>query len=505
MQKVCIYGIAGTGKTRYLLKQFKDLKDVCYVTFRRNMAEDFVKRCDNNTNGNIVGTIHSVCWKLLRQYEGYSKKDIATAKDYVRFCEIHGIPIKVSELNKEIDDLDEYESFGAKCYAIYNNCINALISFNKWYELPEYALPELGIEERNYVTNVIKGWIEYLEDIGKIDFPMMLYICHKKKLCINSNVLMCDEAHDMTPIQWSLVNMWSKHCEQYYIAFDIMQTIYSFWLSKPEPLIEHWKTADSKIILSPSYRISRKIYDFANNILKRSNQYLPKVQCVGNTNIIRVPPDSFKHIVLEYRPTILCRTKYHLKEVSKVLDMLNVIYTGIFGWTDAMIKTYRAIWCLRNNYKVLSDDLKCLKSVSDNIVKDVKIYTCNKVLEHSVALNYLTEFGKSVIYSSNPFEYTKFGNYNKRKMLNALKNNTKPIVYAKLYTIHGSKGLEWDNVLVIDGITSKTYRHCYKYYEEFRNECRVWYVAMSRAIKNLFVMDSTFFNSKSLNIPFLFN
>jgi DNA helicase-2/ATP-dependent DNA helicase PcrA len=76
----------------------------------------------------------------------------------------------------------------------------------------------------------------------------------------------------------------------------------------------------------------------------------------------------------------------------------------------------------------------------------------------------------------------------------ALKRNDEPVrgVDTKVYTIHASKGTEARNVVVYDGITTTISDAMAEDEASRRNEHRTWYVALTRAEKNTFVLRGGF-------------
>lgn len=72
----------------------------------------------------------------------------------------------------------------------------------------------------------------------------------------------------------------------------------------------------------------------------------------------------------------------------------------------------------------------------------------------------------------------------------ALEANDDPVTTldTKVYTIHASKGSEADNVVVYDGITQTIREEMIHDDDTRKNEYRTWYVALTRASKNTFVL-----------------
>lgn len=76
----------------------------------------------------------------------------------------------------------------------------------------------------------------------------------------------------------------------------------------------------------------------------------------------------------------------------------------------------------------------------------------------------------------------------------ALRRNDMPVrsVETKVYTIHASKGSEAKSVVVYDGITATIEKNMLEDDATRENEYRTWYVALTRASANLFVLSGGF-------------
>jgi DNA helicase-2/ATP-dependent DNA helicase PcrA len=76
----------------------------------------------------------------------------------------------------------------------------------------------------------------------------------------------------------------------------------------------------------------------------------------------------------------------------------------------------------------------------------------------------------------------------------ALDRNDEPVrgVDTRVYTIHASKGSEAKNVVVYDGVTSTIEDAVLEDEQTRKNECRTWYVALTRSRANLFVLRDAF-------------
>jgi len=536
---VAVYGVPGTGKTTYLLKRIAelvteegyDLSDIAYFTFRRTMAEDFLDRLYNKLENRYEGsdgyrrfiedtryisTIHSVSFRLLQNEFNYTRDHVAKPwKEYVEFCRGLDIPVSEEDMKRikneeEPVQPEEFESLGYQIYTVYSNCVNMDIDFVCFTDLPPYMRPRLDVSQmpsryRNVhecVIDVIDKWITYLEENNLIDFPMMLKKAWELRLKPNVAICMSDESHDMTPIQIKLAKLWSKDSDAFYVAFDKNQCIYSFWGVDTSFCDEVLEKAREKHILPSTHRLSKEVYNLARFVLRTTRQDAPDVNCTGNTQYTFTSWGTMLDLVekCNFYCAILARTRFHLQRVADELDKRGVIFTGLFGWSTSSLTIYRVAYTIRNGGIITSDEfLHFVEYVrSDFLSMDKKMVKKSVkglgAIDSEGGKNYLNHRLVSAIMNGNPFSYVFFTKKVSEKAINRMSQawirQREPMMKAYLMTIHGSKGLEWDNVVVIDGITTKIQDSIMSYRSEWENEARVWYVALTRARKNLFLVTS---------------
>lgn len=508
-------GPPGTGKTtlckNIFMEAIKKGYSVAYETFRRNMAQDFIDRLEGVSKEDLsyVSTTHGICYRLIRKELG--NLDVATPKDWRDFCKKIGITVDAGELNDLMDEasdkithITELKSTGAKFYALYANCVNMLVDFDKWHLLPPSMIPYLPENIRNEFPTIVDKWISYLENIGKIDFPMMLYKAYQLKLELPTDIYISDEFQDKTKIQFELFKLWSKDKEAVVVAFNKPQTIYIFWGTNPE--FCDWVKERSRFkVLSPSWRLSQEAYNKALYLLEISGQEVINIKCVGNTVVKEIRISDFIDVVKNFNDImILARTNYHLASIAKILMNHGIPFFGRFGWSDKQYRIYSFVWKYRNLYEPIykSEFLEYLKSTKacpKATLEFLKTILPAKLNIKDVD-NYLPNTHKVVLNSDKPFSNTDLTEKGIEKLTIAIMHNTPPRNDVFLTTIHGSKGLEARTVIVFDGITSKIQDSIIKDENDRQNEYRVWFVALTRAKEYCFVIRDT---PIDFSIPFL--
>jgi len=491
----CAEGAPGTGKTTLAFKIYKQAEEeglsVCYETFRRNMAQDFIRRIGHRDYW--VGTTHSICFRLLKLEYHYTLKNVADSEVWDEFCRKVGIPVDPTELKKDITHIDELTTPGAKIYTIYSNCVNTMTSFDDWDELPPRMKPNLEPKYVYMVTEVIDKWISYLERENLIDFPMMLMKAFELKLTPPTDIYIADEFQDKTPIQYELFKLWSKDKHSVVVLGDVSQCIYSFWGTSPKFFYEVRRRSKFKV-LSPSWRLSKQVYDCACQLLRMSNQEVFDVDCVGKTTLMEIDFHRVFDVLKECRNVMLItRTNYHLYIIANHLRNYGIPFVGRFGWTEKQYVLYKFIWKYRNKiepiYKSeLLEYLKASNAYPPSTLKFIKISLQNELRIQDVD-NYLPNYHKVVLNSSaDPFKLLNLDEKQLNDMRTAFKNNHPPRTDILLTTIHGAKGLEADVVIVFDGITKRIMQTMMQDHEEYLNEYRVWFVALTRVKKTCFVV-----------------
>ena len=490
MGKLLVFqGGPGTGKTTLAANIYNRAAEedmtVTYETFRRNMRDDFVGRIDNPQLW--VATTHGICYRLLKRYYDESLQ-VATAQDWKRFCKIKGIPVDIKELDFDMTHITDLETPGAKIYAIYSNCVNMMLDYDDWYRLPPTMQPSLEPWLAARVGDIIYDWLRYLDKKGLVDFPQMLLKTLELELSPPTDVYIADEFQDKTPIQYKLFRLWARDKQLTVVLFDKNQAIYNFWGTNPKFCDEVRATATKFYVMTTSYRISDDLYTKACTLLKISGQETFPMKCTGSTKFAVVSATLLPAIISKHEDVmILARTNYHLRDIAGWLYEHGIPFTGTFGWTTKMLRIYSFVWKYVNGYSISREEfIAFLKAARYPNVKFVK-NVCPRELSKNNVDAFLSSAHRKILATrpENIFDHLNIGAA--RVMKNALRNNSPPREDVYLTTIHGAKGLQANTVVIVDGITRKI-QDSIATDDEYKNECRVWYVAMTRAIRYCYLV-----------------
>lgn len=504
---LALIGVPGTGKTRKELEIIKEAidegKTVTYDTFRRFMARDAKDRFERmygSVDGKVTfKTTHGLCYQLL----DLKKDDKLTDEEFMEFCRRKGLKVQTRESAQVHPDNEEqppahfYNTDGGMLYSIYSNCVNTLTPLDKWYMMPSYLLPEnIPFHLKRRLPHLLHEYDEYKQSLEKYDFCDMLYQVYESNLAPNSDLHVSDEVHDHNPLRYELLKQFYDGKESV-IALDPNQRIYSFWGTNLTPLDKELSKRKQDT-LSPSYRMSPQIYDFASRHLKLSGQKTPDVECKGNGFIRFLEKRKWLDLVLP-DTMIVARTRHHLNRICDVLDSKGIIYRGHRGWSDKQLEVLEFLRRYRSNEPFTSTMLNHVVNMfhhqmfTQNKRKIKDMFKGHRLVKPEQFRQVTTQGLHNRLMSNNPLKYTLSGITRrfKQRVTGALflGSRDKDVFVT---TIHGSKGLEASNVLIFEGFTPRISRTMNSSREEWLNEYRVWYVAATRCLNSCFIVRDFF-------------
>jgi len=477
-----LFGPPGTGKTTRLLKYVKTflklgtpIDKIGYFAFTTKAANEAIDRMlDYHTaferkDLKHFRTLHSLAFNQL----GMKKAQVMQDEHYEDIGRKLGIEVTVYSNGEESTGFINSDSE-------YFNLINAAriknISIEDEYNTDMYSQ---DLDKR--LLEIISGEVQNYKDAYKlIDFTDMIEKFNVSKLCPNFDIAFIDEAQDLSPIQWKMVDIITKNSKYVILAGDDDQAI-DGWAGADVKKFQQ-KFSKKDIILPQSYRVPLKVQDIADKILnlipddRRIKKQWQARKEVGDVSYIQsledVPLDEGNWLVLARYNDKLNRLKPFLKERG--------IY---FEYKDR--KSYKVTL-----FRTIINYIRWQKGdeLSLSEVKDVFEYTStNEELSEERMYN-LEEFG----YDKNIPWYDEFTSdyeeclYIREMLSNGEKLKENPRV--KLSTIHSAKGGEADNVLLILDNTKTIRDALEKSSDKQDEEHRVWYVGVTRTKQNLYIM-----------------
>ena len=479
-----IYGPPGTGKTTKLINYAKtfyklgtSLDRIGYFAFTTKAANEAINRMldayPNLQRKNLkhFRTLHSLAFNRL----GMKKSEVMQDEHYEDIGRDLGIEVTVYSDGQETTGFIDSNSE-------YFNLINAArikeISIEEEYNTGMYSY-EL---EKNLIY-ILRDELDNYKDSFKLkDFTDMIEKFNVAELCPKYDIVFIDEAQDLSPVQWKMVDIIRENSKYLILAGDDDQAIYG-WAGADVKKFQN-EPAQKDIVLPQSYRVPRQVQVIADKILDR----IPSDRRIKKDWKAREEEGFVDYITsIEDAPLykgdwlILARTNDRLNKIKPILRDMG-IYFQIKGRKSYKASLFKSIV----NYTRWSDKNDQL-SLSE--IKDIFDYVPYDSFEGKEERLYdLKEFGFSItdrwfdVFTVDPEECLYI-----REMLRHEEELSKD-ARVKLLTIHSAKGGEATNVLLILDNTKTIREAVDKSFEKADEENRVWYVGVTRTSQNLYIM-----------------
>jgi len=512
----------GSGKTHTLIYKYINLinnnilpEEIILITFTKKAGNEMNKRilsC-NERLPFFVGSLHGFAYKILNINKILNNHIIIDESNSSNAI------LTIINNNNNLQSLDQKDKL---------KIINIIDKININY--PINIIKTLNNNELNIYNKdikfVYKEYNKFKKKNNLFDFnDLMILLCKfldsDKSIELKNKIkyIFFDEYQDINPIQQYILNSFKLNSN--IILFgDDSQSIYSFRGSSINFILnfeENFtiinKTLDTYYLIN-NYRSSPEIINFCQNIIKNNNIKINKnVNAINDKNKL---PDiyGFNYKNQEYEwviadiikkqkkgitdIAILSRNNFLLNNIELHLTNNNISYTKQLNNTlldKKYVKLYIYIIILINNPKNYYYWNLCLDEKNINSIKDVKDLNLYNIVINKLYNNIITYLVNDKKYTQIEINdiyliqnYIKNNDYNNLFLNQEVENDTNKIY---LSTIHGAKGLEWDNVYII-GMSSNLYPNIKSQYyineiNEIEEERRLLYVGCSRAKKKLII------------------
>lgn len=470
METNIIFGAPGCGKTTYLMEILEkelmkiSVDKIAYVSFTKKGAYEGRDRAllkfpsFNKSDFNYFRTLHSIAFKEC----GLTMNDVINKKDYKHFSEamdMHFTGYYTEEFYNN-DDIYLFLSLLKK---------NNFIAYQNYLtNNPDFNLYKL--------KNVYENYQRYKQEYNLIDFTDMLEMFCNKNNPLPVDIAIIDEAQDLTTLQWKMCSIAFRNCKRIYIAGDDDQAIYEWSGADVKQFL---RLNGKKFILDQSYRLKKNILNFSKNITKMLQD---KVEKDFN------PIDSGGEIIYlnnieEMNELNIDEDYYFLSRNNCFLNIYEkyLMERGyIFYKKDKLSIDYNIIDAIK-----IFEKARKFKNLGDNETKIKPYISENYNLSKPWYLNFKLDIDQLNYY---------------RKIIQYKRSLNKVKIH--INTIHGVKGGEADNVILLFNMT----RACYLNLENNTDsELRCLYVAFTRAKNKLYIIKSDNNYSYDSYLQFNFN
>ena len=473
-----VLGPPGTGKTTKLLNLVEQHlnegvrpEHIGYLAFTRKAADEAAERAFakfNYTREDLpyFRTIHSLCFQQLN----LKRSDVMTKTHYQELGDMLGL---------EVDggvDMGEGQVFGMrtgdKLFFLENMARVKQKDLKEIYN--EYNDDDINWFELERLSRAL---VSYKEKRKIIDYTDMLMKCLKIATFPKLRILFVDEAQDLSSIQWSIINEVGKETEVVYIAGVDDQAIYRWAGADVNQFI---KLEGKSTVLNKSYRVPSSIWDLATKLsLRISSRIKKEFKPTEETGEVRWYMDPEDVDISQGTWYLLARNGYMLNQLENICIKNGYPFTIVGRRSPLSSEALQAIrfWTrLSKGESIVGSGIK--------LIYKYMVTRCPRGINPEGYYT-ISDFNlKPGIWHER---LNKIDTKRREYYIMLLKRgeNLDQDPRIKISTIHGVKGGEADNVMLLTDIAPRTFREMHSLPDD---EIRVFYVAVTRAKKSLHIV-----------------
>jgi superfamily I DNA/RNA helicase len=524
MDDLKIWGPPGTGKTHTarewmlnrITKNGCDPTRVAFVSYTNAAVDVAIERVGGACNLGpadlpYCATLHALCKRVLGVQGDWLADDHLTD-----FAESYGWELKarrgVVNDDGDLEEIAEKRGRDAICLQIWDFARQRLIDDpNEAYlEFLRYDLESgrrvgrahfaqfVADYERWKTVNILRDYTDLLTEFTQ----------HPRALPISVAVL--DEAQDCSPLLWRVWDQITAKAEYRAVAADDDQAIYGYSGAKPE--LFNRRPARHRMKLSQSHRLSRAVAGVALGVISQNQNREPKIvrpkDVEGYVGRVALLEDALSHDPGSFY--VLIRNWRLLKQITDDLEFQGIPYRMGGGrycpWSDrGPLHAAHALAKLAAGEKVSREELRQLaKRLRADRKEGAPLHFGSKTKLEAWAkadpgdtLNlpelwetgWVTEDGAHRMVRKDwtllELETTDRDRNAYAQADERGKLRERPRV--QVGSIHGHKGAEADNVVVLAGCTGATERAVLDNNRR-EEEVRVAYVGVTRARRNCYIL-----------------
>ena len=480
-----IFGPPGTGKTTTLLNLVdKALSEgvepnkIGFISFTKKSVEEARDRAAEKFEVpkdyfDYFRTIHSLCFRQLVMSRG----QVMQKNHYQELGEILGVEMSgIHRQDQQVYEMPKGDQM------VFLESLSRL----KCEELSQThhdANPDISIHQLDHFQDALK---KYKKNEILYDFTDMLVEFEREGYAPDLDVLFVDEAQDLCRLQWNIVQKLSAKAQQVHIAGDDDQAIFR-WSGADIDYFLALAHRSGTQVLDKSYRLPKKIWQFGLDLSKQIEDSYPKdfMHREGEGKVERVS-DLDSVDMSKGQWLILVRNGFFIKDIVKHVRMMGYPYETVYysiNKDNSLQCAY--IWeNLRKGHIVTKGGaVRCLDLIKDPL-KKANTLNSDINMKDLVALGFITkETSEKIWHEALDLISEEDRDYYIAMLRSGEKLTAQPRI--KIGTIHGAKGGEADNVVLFTDVSYRIYKNMQENYDD---ELRVFYVGVTRAKENLYIV-----------------
>ena len=497
-----IFGAAGCGNTGRLMQSIEkhleagmNPQHIAFVSFSRKSIQEAKERAKNRFNlddKQLINfrTLHSTGFSGLQ----IKRDDVMSPPDYQKLGKMLGEEFIINTQPEDGMLIPSDLRRGSKYMKVIDRARYRMIDIRE--EWKDHDTSDLSFFKCKQVRDTL---IEYKSKLGKLDFVDMIDVYTQTVESPHLQVLIVDEAQDLTPLQWAMVQHMAANATEVWIAGDDDQAIHRWTGVNVKQFIN---MSPNRIVLEQSYRLPRKVFDLAQRVVRRIKDRVPKTYHPTDREGSVTWHYDLSSLPLQTGSwTLMCRINSYVNSMAKEIEEMGYYYSlkGSAPITREQAETINTWRELAAGKAVdLSRVYTMYEAVPKQGDKAVVKRGSKKLLEAADPEARLTmreladEFG--LLEQPNllgeyrdVFDVLGFGQSRQAYLRHVEKSGedlSKP-PRIKLSTFHAMKGGEDENCAVYLGSTRACEETSYP-----DDEHRAFYVGITRTRENLHIIES---------------
>jgi len=346
------------------------------------------------------------------------------------------------------------------------------------------------------LKHIDETYAVYKADQGKFDYTDMVELFVQQGTAPVLDVLIVDEAQDLTPLQWRQVQVLKQTAQRVWYAGDDDQCIHRW---NGVDIGSFMNVCDNKQVLGQSYRVPRSVFELANRLVNRIGYRQPKTwQPRDAEGSVDFSMNWYDVDIDQGSWTIMARTNKSLNLIQSKLKDDGFFYEryGNFSFSQkdlrAMSTWDRLVSGARIGIKECKEMYERMPKQGDNPMLRRGAARTFDVVDPDGFHNYENLVAEHGLLAGKEMDAATVVALSRedRYYLSAIKRRgeslDKPRI--KLSTIHRMKGGEDDNILLLTDSSYPAVKN-----PDQDDEHRVFYTGVTRARQNLHIVQS---NSK---------
>lgn len=481
-----ILGGPGCGKTTALLEVIEQAfargvepHRIAYVAFTRKAAQEARERMAAKFNLSPKDiphfrTLHSFAFKML----DYQPAQILTGSKFEEYAAAEALTFNKETVNEKDIVVPQAPAFDEEVLA----CISLA-------RLKQQPIADAALDAAlplDYVLEIQRDLEAFKQDAHLIDYTDLIEQFIKRVDPPVLDLLIVDEAQDLSRLQWDMVEKLAENAKDVYYAGDDDQAIYA-WAGAD---VDYFLTIKGdKRVLPVSYRLKRRVFEACQAVINQIEHRYTKDWAPHAAGGSVASVDELEELDLT-RGTwfFLARDGHTLMPAIDYLHANGFPYITRFqdglrsSVADERVQAVLLWEHMRKGNAVTAPDATLVwRNILPSLRGDICIWESGDMIT-------LEDFRAHGLTSEASWlEVIKMASV-MQEHIQAVRLRGESLIDVPRITcstIHGVKGGEADNVVISQQLTPKVY---HTLMDGSEHETRVLFTAMSRAKENLYFL-----------------